>query len=96
MTIGKFEPALIPGVASVLALGTATTSMGQTHRQRPATQEQRFAPAAPADETFGQAAPPAQSRTTAQRPGSCWIPTNEDFGVGYWGACSDPRSWPVK
>jgi hypothetical protein len=31
-----------------------------------------------------------------QQLGSCWIPTNEDFGVGYWGACSDKRSRPVR
>lgn len=96
MTFGKVEPALVLGLVSVLALGTATPSIGQTQRQRPTTQEQRFAPAAPVDETFGQAAPRVQSRSTAQQPRSCWIPTNDDFGVGYWGSCSDTRSRSVK
>jgi len=93
------EPALVLGLISVLALSTATPSMAQTQRQRPPVQEQGFAPASPpADETFGQAAPRAQSRnpSTAQQPGSCWIPTNEDFGVGYWGPCSDKKARPVK
>jgi Protein of unknown function (DUF4236)/Putative peptidoglycan binding domain len=31
-----------------------------------------------------------------QQPSSCWIPTNEDFGVGYWGACSDKSSRSVR
>ena len=95
----KLGPALVLGVVSVLALSTATPSVGQTQHQRPAAQEQGRAPAAPpADETFGQAAPRAQSPNQAavRQPGSCWIPTNEDFGVGYWGACSDKRSRPVK
>ena len=43
---------------------------------------------AAASTSFGQ----TRSAGTHQ----CWIPTNEDFGVGYWGACSDPRSRPVK
>jgi hypothetical protein len=65
-------------------------------------QEQGFAPASPpSDETFGQAtraqAPHAQPDPMANRqPGSCWIPTNEDFGVGYWGPCSDKKSRQVK
>jgi hypothetical protein len=31
-----------------------------------------------------------------QQPSSCWVPTNEDLGVGYWGSCSDKRSRQVK
>jgi peptidoglycan hydrolase-like protein with peptidoglycan-binding domain len=31
-----------------------------------------------------------------QQPGACWIPTNDDLGVGYWGACSDKGSRPFK
>jgi hypothetical protein len=99
MRIRTLEPAFVLGLISVLALSTATPSMAQTQRQRPLAQEQGLAPASPpADETFGQAAPRAQSRTatTAQHPSSCWIPTNEDFGVGYWGPCSDKKSRPVK
>jgi hypothetical protein len=99
MRIRMLEPALVLGLISVLALSTATSSIAQTQRQRPLTQEQGLAPASPpADETFGQAAPRTQSRTptTAQQPGSCWIPTNEDFGVGYWGDCSDKKARPVK
>src|SRR2546430_14643556 len=74
-----------------------------TQRQRPSAQEQGLGqgpgPASPpADETFGQAPPRAQSRNpaAAQQSGSCWIPTNEDFGVGYWGPCSNKGSRPVK
>jgi hypothetical protein len=102
MASRKFEPALVLGLISVLALSAATSSVAQTQHQRPAAQEQGFAPASPwADETFGQApraqAPHAQPDAMANRqPGSCWIPTNEDFGVGYWGACSDKKSRPVK
>jgi hypothetical protein len=97
------EPALVLGLVSVLALSTAAPSFGQTQRQRPAAQEQGLGqglgPAAPpADETFGQAPPRAQSRNpaAAQQSGSCWIPTNEDFGVGYWGPCSNKGSRSVK
>jgi hypothetical protein len=97
------EPALVLGLASVLALSAAVPSFGQTQRQRPAAQEQGLGqglgPASPpADETFGQAPPRAQSRNpaAAQQSGSCWIPTNEDFGVGYWGPCSNKGSRQVK
>jgi hypothetical protein len=83
MAIRKLEPALVLGVLSVLALSTAMPSVAQTQRQRPQAQEQGFAPASP----------PAAN---AHQRGSCWIPTNDDFGVGYWGACSDQRSRPVK
>jgi len=83
MVIRTSEPALVLGLVSVLALSTATPSVAQTQRQRPAAQEQGVAPASP----------PAAN---AQHRGSCWIPTNDDFGVGYWGACSDQRSRPVK
>jgi hypothetical protein len=97
MASRKSESALVVGLISVLALSAATPSVAQTQRQRPAAQEEGFAPASPADETFGQAAPRAQSDPMANRqPGSCWIPTNEDFGVGYWGPCSDKKSRPVK
>jgi len=96
------EPALVLGLVSALALSTAAPSFGQTQRQRPSAQEQGLGqgpgPASPADETFGQAPPRAQSRNpaAAQQSGSCWIPTNEDFGVGYWGPCSNKGSRPVK
>jgi hypothetical protein len=100
MTSRRLAPALVLGLVSVLALSTATPSVGQEQRQRPAAQEPGFGPAPPpADETFGQATPRTQPRHPAaaqQQPGSCWIPTNEDFGVGYWGACSDKKSRPVK
>jgi hypothetical protein len=79
------EPVLVLGLLSTLALSTATSSIAQTQRQRPS-----------ADETFGQAMPRAQTDPMANQPGSCWIPTNEDFGVGYWGPCSDKKSRPVK
>jgi hypothetical protein len=97
------EPALVLGLVSALALSTTAPSFAQTQRQRPSAQEQGLGqgpgPASPpADETFGQAPPRAQSRNpaAAQQSGSCWIPTNEDFGVGYWGPCSNKGSRPVK
>ena len=97
------ESALVLGLVSALALSTAAPSFGQTQRQHPSAQEQGLGqgpgPASPpADETFGQAPPRAQSRNpaAAQQSGSCWIPTNEDFGVGYWGPCSNKGSRPVK
>lgn len=97
------EPALVLGLVSALALSTTAPSFGQTQRQRPSAQEQGLGqgpgPASPpADETFGQAPPRAQSRNpaAAQQSGSCWIPTNEDFGVGYWGPCSNKGLRPVK
>jgi hypothetical protein len=99
MVIRKSGPALILGLVSILTLSTAMPSLAQTQRQRPQAQEQGFAPASPpADETFGQAAPrtPSRAAGTAQQRGSCWIPTNDDFGVGYWGSCSDQKSRPVK
>jgi hypothetical protein len=56
MAIKKSGPALVLGLVSVLALSTTMPSVAQTQRQRPAAQEQGFAPASPpADETFGQA-----------------------------------------
>ena len=90
------EPALVLGLVSVLALSTAAPSFGQTQRQRLGQGPGPASP--PADETFGQAPPRAQSRNpaAAQQSGSCWIPTNEDFGVGYWGPCSNKGSRPVK
>jgi hypothetical protein len=39
---------------------------------------------------------PGNATVAEQQPGSCWIPTNEDLGVGYWGLCSDKRSRPVR
>jgi hypothetical protein len=98
----RLGPALIFGVVSILAASMATPSVGQTQRQGPAAPDHGFAPASPlSDETFGQAtraqAPHAQPDPMANRqPGSCWIPTNEDFGVGYWGPCSDKKSRQVK
>jgi len=88
MTKRLVQPMLTLGLASLLALSAATTSMGQTQqRQRPAAQEQM---GTQQDETFGQAAPRGQSRNSGatQQSGSCWIPTNEDQGMGYFGECS--------
>jgi hypothetical protein len=82
------------GVVSVLALSAATPTLGQTQqRQRPAQQGQGFS-AAPQDETFGQASPREQQRGAAAQ--QCWIPTNEDQGMGYWGECSAKGARPVK
>lgn len=102
MASRRLGPALVFGVVSVLAASMTTPSVGQTQRQGPAARDQGVAPASPpSDETFGQAtraqAPHAQPDPMANRqPGSCWIPTNEDFGVGYWGPCSDKKSRQVK
>src|SRR5262245_60768745 len=98
----RLGPVFVLGVVSVLAASMATPAVGQTRSQGPRAQEQGFAPASPpSDETFGQAtraqAPHAQPDPMANRqPRSCWIPTNEDFGVGYWGPCSDKKSRQVK
>jgi hypothetical protein len=43
---------------------------------------------AAASTSFGQ----TRSAGTHQ----CWIPTNDDMGVGYWGDCSVRGSRPVK
>ena len=84
------------GVVSVLALTAATPSLGQTQqRQRaPAQQDQGLRAAPQQDETFGQAAPREPSRGAAAR--QCWIPTNDDMGVGYWGECSGKGARPNK
>jgi hypothetical protein len=83
------KPMLAFGLASALALSAVTPSLGQTQqRQRPAAQDQGIG--APQDETFGQTSPRGQSRAPAgaQQSGQCWIPTNEDQGMGYYGECS--------
>jgi type II secretory pathway pseudopilin PulG len=86
---------LAVGVVSVLALSAATPTFGQTQqRQRAPAQEQGLSAAPQQDETFGQAAPRGQSRGTAAR--QCWIPTNDDMGVGYWGDCSGKGARPNK
>src|SRR5215467_11417905 len=59
------ESALALGLVSALALSTAAPSFGQTQRQRPSAQEQGLGASPPADETFGQAPPRAQSRNPA-------------------------------
>jgi hypothetical protein len=100
MAIRIREPMLMLGLASAMALATAAPSFGQMQQQG-ATQQQGLR-AAPADETFGQAAPRTQSpaRGAAQQGAAqqqqCWIPINDDLGVGYYGACSGPRARPVK
>jgi len=82
------------GVVSVLALSAATPTLGQAQqRQRTPAQEQG-SNAGPQDETFGQATPRVPSRGAAAH--QCWIPTNDDMGVGYWGDCSAKGSRPTK
>ena len=100
MAIKIWEPTLVLGLASAMALAAAAPSFGQTQqRQGAMTQEQGLA-AAPADETTGQAAPRTQSPAGGAQQGAaqqqCWIPTNDDMGVGYYGACSTSRARPVK
>jgi type II secretory pathway pseudopilin PulG len=86
---------LAVGVVSVLALSAASPTLGQTQqRQRAPAQEQGLS-AGPQDETFGQAAPRGQSRGAAAAR-QCWIPTNDDMGVGYWGECSAKGARPTK
>jgi hypothetical protein len=96
MAIRLWQPTLVLGLASAMALAAAAPSFGQT--QQGATQQQGLR-AAPADETTGQAAPRTQSPARAQQGAAqqqCWIPTNDDMGFGYYGACSGPRARPVK
>jgi len=45
---------------------------------------------AAASTSFGQTQP--RSAGTHQ----CWIPTNDDMGVGYWGDCSAKGARPTK
>jgi type II secretory pathway pseudopilin PulG len=94
MTKRLLESMLAVGVVSVLALSAATPTLGQTQqRQRaPAQQDQGFR-AGPQDETFGQASPRAPRSPAAQQ---CWVPTNEDQGMGYWGECSVKGARPTK
>jgi hypothetical protein len=97
MAIRLRQPTLALGLASAMALAAAAPSFGQTQQQG-ATQQQGLR-AAPADETTGQAAPRTQSPARAQQGAAqqqCWIPTNDDMGFGYYGACSGPRARPVK
>jgi type II secretory pathway pseudopilin PulG len=95
MTKRLLKPMLALGVVSVLALAAASPSFGQTQqRQRPAQQDQGFSAAPQQDETFGQAAPRAPSRGAAAH--QCWVPTNDDMGVGYWSDCSAKGSRPTK
>jgi len=100
MAIRLWESTLVLGLASAMALATAAPSFGQAQkRQRTMTQEQGLR-AAPADETTGQAAPRTQSRAPRAQQGAaeqqCWIPTNNDLNLGYYGSCSTKGSRPVK
>ena len=45
---------------------------------------------AAATTSFGQ----TQQRSAGTH--QCWIPTNDDMGVGYWGDCSVKGSRPTK
>jgi hypothetical protein len=93
----RMEQMLALGLASLLALSTATPSFGQTQqRQRPAAQQQQGPGTGQQDETFGQAAPRGQSRGGGAQQGQCWIPTNEDQGMGYWGDCSGGKGRQFK
>jgi peptidoglycan hydrolase-like protein with peptidoglycan-binding domain len=59
------------------------------------TQQQLFSQSAKRSPATPQTAP--QNPTVAiQQPGSCWIPTNDDLGFGYWGACSEKGARSVK
>jgi hypothetical protein len=71
-----------------MALGDASTWDEQTQQQLFSSLAKRFLATR---EVFSSNATMAD-----QQPSSCWIPTNEDFGVGYWGACSDKGSRPVR
>src|SRR5262249_43726421 len=85
------------GVASVLALSSATPSLGQTQqRQRAPAQQDQGLSAVPQDETFGQAAPRGQSQSRGAAAQQCWITTNADLNYGYWGECSAKGARPVR
>jgi hypothetical protein len=99
MAIRIWEPTLVLGLASALALAAAAPTFGQTQQRQGAMTQEQALGAAAADETTGQAAPRAQSPAPAQQglaQQQCWIPTNDDMGVGYYGPCSGPRARPVK
>jgi len=72
-----------------------TMAIGNDNSWDERTQQQLFSesakrsPAVP--KTF-----PSNPSVPDQQPSSCWIPTNDDLGFGYWGSCSDKRSRPVK
>jgi hypothetical protein len=59
------------------------------------TQQQLFSESAKPSAGVPKTLPQNPSVADQQRS-SCWIPTNDDLGVGYWGSCSDKRSRPVK
>ena len=101
MAMRIWEPTLVLGLASAMALAAAAPSFGQTQqRQGARTQAQQGVAVAPADETTGQSAPRTQSPARGAQQGAaqqqCWIPTNDDMGFGYYGPCSGPRARPVK
>jgi hypothetical protein len=85
----KRQTILTVGLVSALALSATSFAQAQQRQRVPAQQDQGLR-AAPQDETLGQAAPRGQSRAPAgaQQSGQCWIPTNEDQGMGYYGDCS--------
>jgi hypothetical protein len=99
MTKRLSESILAIGLVSALALSATTSSFAQTQqRQRAPAQQNQGLSAAPQDETLGQATPRGQSRAPAgaQQSGQCWIPTNEDQGMGYQGDCSAKGARQIK
>jgi hypothetical protein len=69
---------------TAMAIGVDSTWDELTQQQLFSTSAKRF-PAIPQIVS-------SDATLSDQQPSSCWIPTNEDIGVGYWGACSDKRS----
>jgi hypothetical protein len=72
-----------------------TMAIGNDHSWDERTQQELFSESAKRSPAAPQILPPNPS-AAAQQPSSCWIPTNDDLGYGYWGSCSDKRSRPVK
>jgi DNA-binding helix-hairpin-helix protein with protein kinase domain len=72
-----------------------TMAIGNDNSWDERTQHQLFSESAKRSPAVPKTFPPNPS-VADQQPSSCWIPTNDDLGFGYWGSCSDKGSRPVK
>jgi len=71
-----------------------TMAIGNDNSWDERTQQQLFSESAKRSPAVPKTFP--SNPSMADQPSSCWIPTNDDLGFGYWGSCSDKRSRPVK
>ena len=72
-----------------------TMAIGNDSSWDERTQQQLFSESAKRSPAITKTSPPNPS-VADQPPSSCWIPTNDDLGFGYWGSCSVKGSRPVK